>query len=56
MASSVTHGVGVVLSITGLVLLVTWAALHGGALAVTAAGIFGTTLILVYTTSTLYQG
>lgn len=55
MASSITHGVGIVLSIGGLALLVAWAAVHGGPLAVTAAGIFGTTLVLVYTASTLYH-
>lgn len=55
VASSITHGLGIVLSIGGLALLVAWAAVHGGALAVTTAGIFGTTLILVYTASTLYH-
>ncbi|HEU0278086.1 MAG TPA: hemolysin III family protein [Rhodanobacteraceae bacterium] len=55
VANSVTHGVGIALSIAGLVVLVAWAALHGGALAVTAASVFGTTLILVYTASTLYH-
>lgn len=55
IASSITHGIGIVLSIAGLVLLVAWAAVYGGPLAVTTAGIFGTTLILVYTASTLYH-
>lgn len=55
VASSITHGLGIVLSIGGLALLVAWAAVHGGPLAVTTAGIFGTTLILVYTASTLYH-
>lgn len=55
VASSITHGVGVVLSIAGLALLVAWAAMHGDALAVITAAIFGTTLVLVYTASTLYH-
>ncbi len=55
IANSVTHGIGIVLSIAGLAVLVAWAAAHGGPLAVSAAGVFGTTLILVYTTSTLYH-
>lgn len=55
VASSITHGVGIILSIAGLALLVAWAAMHSGPLAVTAAAIFGTTLVLVYTASTLYH-
>jgi hemolysin III len=55
IANSVTHGVGAVLSVAGLVVLVAWAAAHGGPLALAAAAVFGTTLILVYTASTLYH-
>ncbi|HET8898613.1 MAG TPA: hemolysin III family protein [Rhodanobacteraceae bacterium] len=55
IASSVIHGIGIVLSIAGLALLVAWTALHGGALAVVAGSVFGTALILLYTASTLYH-
>ncbi len=55
LASSIVHGVGVVLSIAGLATLVAFAALHGDALAVVACAVFGTSLVLLYTASTLYH-
>lgn len=55
LASSVIHGIGIVLSIAGLATLVAFAALHGDALAVVACAVFGTSLVLLYTASTLYH-
>ncbi|MBY8966342.1 hemolysin III family protein [Algiphilus sp.] len=55
IAHSVTHGLGVVASIVGLCVLVAFAALHGGATEIVAAAVFGSTLILLYTASTLYH-
>lgn len=55
IASSVIHGVGIVLSIAGLATLVAFAALHGNALTVVACAVFGTSLVLLYTASTLYH-
>jgi hemolysin III len=55
LASSVIHGVGIVLSIAGLATLVAFAALHGNALTVVACAVFGTSLVLLYTASTLYH-
>lgn len=55
IANSITHGVGAVMSIVGLVLLSVIAALRGDAWHQTAVAIFGGTLILLYTTSTLYH-
>jgi len=55
LASSVIHGVGIVLSIAGLAMLVAFAALHGNALTVVACAVFGTSLVLLYTASTLYH-
>ena len=55
MASSVIHGIGIVLSIAGLAILVAFAALHGNALAVVACAVFGASLVLLYTASTLYH-
>ncbi len=55
IAHSVTHGVGALLSIAGLVLLVVFAALRGNAWHIVGCGIFGTTLVLMYTASTLYH-
>lgn len=53
---SASHGVGLLLSIAGLVLLVDLALVRGGARLVTACGVFGVTLILLYLASTLYHG
>lgn len=55
IANAVTHGIGVVLSIPALVLLITTAIDHGGGIRLAAAIIFGVTLLLEYTASTLYH-
>jgi len=55
LASSVIHGIGILLSIAGLATLVTFAASYGGARALTASAVYGTSLILLYTASTLYH-
>lgn len=55
-ANVVTHAIGVALSIVGATLLVTWCSLRGDAWQVTSAAVFGATLVLLYTTSTLYHG
>ncbi|TBR40497.1 MULTISPECIES: PAQR family membrane homeostasis protein TrhA [Dyella] len=55
LASCVVHGIGIVLSIAGLATLVAFSAMVGDARAVTASAVFGTTLILLYTASTLYH-
>jgi hemolysin III len=55
LASSIIHGIGIVLSIAGLATLVAFAALHGDALGVVACAVFGSTLVLLYTASTLYH-
>lgn len=55
IANGITHGVGIVLAIAGLAILTAFATLHGTALHVTACAIFGSAMILLYTTSTLYH-
>tara|TARA_R110000787_G_scaffold15088_34_gene46564 strand:- start:1713 stop:2456 length:744 start_codon:yes stop_codon:yes gene_type:complete len=55
LADAITHGLGVVLSIIGLVVLVVRAALYGDTWHVVACSVFGTTLVLMYTASTLYH-
>jgi hemolysin III len=55
LANAVTHAVGIVLSVIGLVWLVVAAATRGDAWQVTSGAIFGTTLVLLYTASTLYH-
>jgi hemolysin III len=56
IANSLIHGFGIVLSIVGLAVLVGNAAVHGTMRDVVAGSVFGATLILVYTTSTIYHG
>lgn len=53
--NSITHGIGVLLSIAALVLLVVFAAIKGSAWHVVSFAIFGTSLVLLYTFSTLYH-
>lgn len=55
IANSVTHGVGWLASVGGLAVLVTVAALTGGALRVVSCAVFGTTLVQLYAASTLYH-
>jgi len=55
IASSMVHGLGVLLSIGGLVMLAIFASLRGNAWHVVSCTVFGATLILLYTTSTLYH-
>jgi hemolysin III len=55
IAHSVTHGIGVILSIAALVILVTFASLRGDAWHIVGSAIFGATLIFLYTASTLYH-
>ncbi len=52
---AITHGVGLALSIAGLAILVVYATLEGSALTITSSAIFGTTLIVMYGSSTLYH-
>lgn len=54
-ANQVTHGLGAVLGVAGLVLLVMASVRHGDAWHVVSTAVFGATLVLLYTTSTLYH-
>ena len=55
IANSVTHGVGLLLSVAGLAFLVVTAVATGDSWRVTAASVYGATLVLLYATSTLYH-
>ncbi|MDR2845480.1 MAG: hemolysin III family protein [Puniceicoccales bacterium] len=55
VANSISHGIGIALSIAGLSVLVTFAALHGDAWAVVSSAIYGASLVVLYSTSTLYH-
>ncbi|OQY30433.1 MAG: hemolysin III [Candidatus Cloacimonetes bacterium 4572_55] len=52
---SVSHGVGVGLSIAGLTLLVTLAVLFGNGYQVVSFSVYGSTLVALYLSSTLYH-
>jgi hemolysin III len=53
IANSITHGIGILLSIAALVLLIVFSALHGTAWHIVSFTIFGSTMIIMYTSSTL---
>ena len=53
--NSVTHGVGSLLSIAGTVVLIVCSAIYSDAWAVVSSCIFGASLIILYTMSTLYH-
>jgi hemolysin III len=55
IAHALTHGLGVVLAIIGLTVMVARAALYGNVWHITGAAVFGATLVLMYTASTLYH-
>jgi hemolysin III len=55
IANSVTHGIGLVMAIAGMVVLTTFASRFGDAWHMVSSVIFTTTLILQYTFSTLYH-
>lgn len=53
--NSVSHGVGGLLGIAGTAVLVVLAALHSDALGIVACSVYGGSLIVLYTMSTLYH-
>jgi hemolysin III len=55
ISHSITHGIGAALSIAGLVISVVMAARTGEAVKVVSFAIFGTSMIILYTASTLYH-
>jgi len=56
IASSVIHAIGIVLSIAGLVVLVELATLRGDGWDIGASIVYGSSLIVLFTASTLYHG
>lgn len=56
IANTATHSAGVLLSIAALAILVTFSSLNGDVWDITSSSIYGTTLILLYTASSLYHG
>ena len=52
---SITHGVGFIFSIVALSVLVAFASIKGGVIDIVSVAIYGTTLIILYGSSTLYH-
>ena len=53
IANAVTHGVGAVLSVAALVLLIVFSSLYGNAWHIVSFTIFGVSMVILYTSSTL---
>jgi len=54
-AHAVIHGLGVILSIAALVIMVAQSSVYGDSWHIVSSIIYGTSLIILYTTSTLYH-
>jgi hemolysin III len=55
LANSLTHGIGILFGVVAISLMVTFAVLYGGAIDIFAVSLFGGSLLLLYTFSTLYH-
>ncbi len=51
--NAITHGIGALLSIAGLVLLIIFASLNGNPWQIVSVSIFGTTMLIMYLSSTV---
>lgn len=54
-ANSITHGFGILFSIIAISLLVTFSVLNGTAIHIVSCSLFGGSILLLYTFSTLYH-
>ncbi len=55
IANAVTHGIGALLAISALVLLVVFSSFHGNPWYIVSLTIYGVSLVILYTMSTLYH-
>lgn len=53
IAHAITHGIGALLSIAGLVLLIVYASIHGNSWHIVSVTVFGATMLIMYTASTI---
>lgn len=53
LANAITHGIGVALSVAALVILIVFASLYGTVTHIISFTVFGVTMLLLYTNSTL---
>lgn len=51
----IIHGIGIILGISGLAVLVVLSSIYGNAWTIVSTAIFGTTMIVLYSASTLYH-
>lgn len=56
LANSLTHGLGLLLSLAGVPILISIASLHGDGWRITGCVVYGITLLGMYSISTLYHG
>jgi hemolysin III len=56
LVNFITHGVGAVLAVAGMVLLIVFACIYGTVWHIVGFTIFGSTLTILYLSSTLYHG
>lgn len=56
IANTLTHGVGLAMSLAAMAILLWKAATHGDVWHVTSCAVFGSTLVILYFASTLYHG
>ena len=54
-ANSITHGFGILFSIIAISLLITFSMLNGTAIHIVSCSVFGASILLLYTFSTLYH-
>jgi hemolysin III len=55
LANSITHGIGLVLSIAGFIVLLGVAIMRGGPSRIVSCAVYGSTLVCLYAASTLYH-
>lgn len=55
LLNAISHGVGTLLSIAGLVLCIVFSAIHNDVYAIVSSAIYGSMSIILYTCSTLYH-
>lgn len=55
LANSVSHGIGILLLLVAVPLLISWTAIHGNAPQLWGVCIFGFSMLLLYTSSTIYH-
>jgi hemolysin III len=56
IAHTITHGIGLLLSIAGLSVLVAFATLNGNVWHIVSSSIYGASLVILYSASSLYHG